>query len=84
MYMEQQLGKFCQLHALNALFGNNVIQPNDMLSFCKEQIQQDTVLGRTLDNGGYCPRDGHFPDMVIDAWLHRYTQPTVRIEGWHH
>lgn len=60
--MELQLRKFCQLHALNALFDRNIVQPQTMRDFCAEKIQRDTALGRTLRQQGYCPRDGNFPN----------------------
>jgi len=46
MYMEQQFRKFCQLHALNAFFGKNIVQPMTMLLFCKAEI--DRLLAEPL------------------------------------
>ena len=80
LYMEIQLRKFCQLHALNALFGRNIVQPQTMLDFCAEETRTNTSLGRTLKNGGYSPHDGNFPDMAINAWLHHNCQPKARLK----
>lgn len=51
-----------------------------MLDFCAEEIKKDTALGRTLRHQGYCPRDGNFPDMVVNAWLHYNCQPAARLK----
>ena len=80
LYMEIQLRKFCQVHALNALFGRNIVQPQDMLDFCAQETMMDTNLGRTLKNEGYSPHDGNFPDMAINAWLHHNCQPKARLK----
>ncbi|KAL3137182.1 hypothetical protein ABBQ32_006747 [Trebouxia sp. C0010 RCD-2024] len=55
-------------------------QLDTMLAFCANEIQRDTALGRTLKNGGYCPHNGNFPDMVINAWLHYNSQPAARLK----
>ena len=80
LYMEMQQRKFCQLHALNALFGRNIVQPQTMLDFCATETKTDTSLGRTLKNGGYCPYNRNFPDMAINAWLHHNCQPRARLK----
>ena len=81
LYMELQLRKFCQLHALSALFGRNIVQPQTMLDFCAKETTLDTNLGRTLKNGGYSPHDENFPDMAINAWLHHNCQPKARLKN---
>lgn len=80
LYIQRQLKKLCQLHALNALFGRNIVQPHSMLAFCEDEIQRDTALDRNLKNRGYCPHEGNFPDMVINTWLHYNSQPAVRLK----
>lgn len=50
--MEKILRKFCQIHALSALFGRNAIQPADILNFCKNHVNTDTGLGAALTEGG--------------------------------
>ena len=80
LYMEIQLRKFCQLHALNALIGRNIVQPHTMLDFCAKETRMDINLCKTLKNGGYSPHDGNFPDMAIDAWLHHSCQPKARLK----
>ena len=62
--MEVQVRKFCQLHALHALFGENIVQPQTMLDFCEEEIRKGTTLNGTLKNGGYCLHEGNFPDCL--------------------
>ena len=80
LYMEVQLRKVCQLHALNALFGRNIVQPHTMLEFCAAESQKHTALGKTLKNNGYCPDEGNFPDMAVNAWLHYHCQPAARLK----
>ncbi len=82
LYMEKQLRKFCQIHALNALFGKNAIQPADILNFCKNHANTDTGLGAALKGGGiWCPHEGNFADVVINAFLHYHSTPTVRLSS---
>ena len=81
LYMEMQQRKFCQLRALNALSGRNIVQPQTMLDFCAKEIRMNTKLGKTLKNGGYCLHDGNFPDMAINAWLHHNCQPKARLKS---
>lgn len=50
LYMEKQLRKFCQVHALNAFFGRNIVQPHTMLTFCKAEIDRDTFLDKAFQN----------------------------------
>ncbi len=70
-YMQHQVRKFCQVHALNAMLGRNAIQLGTMLKICEEHAKDDTALGRNLRLGiGWCSRDGNFADMMIDAFLH--------------
>jgi len=58
LYMEHQVRKFCQVHALNAMLGRNAIQLETMLKFCEEHGKDDTALGRNLRLGiGWCSRD---------------------------
>ena len=80
LHMERQLRKFCQIHALNALLGRTAIQPADILSFCKERAKEDTGLGRALRGSDtWSPTEGNFCDMVINAFLHYHSAPTVRL-----
>jgi len=80
--MEKQLRKFCQIHALNALFGKNAIQPLDILNFCKDHANTDTGLGAALRGGGtWCPHKGNFADVVINAFLHYHSTPAVRLSS---
>ena len=78
--MEIQLRKFCQLHALHALFERNIVQLHTILDFCANETRMDTHLGLTLKNGGYCPHNGNFPDMAVNAWLHHNCQPKARLK----
>ena len=80
LHMEHQLKKFCQIHALNALLGQTMVQPRDILGFCKEHSTKSTALGTALQGeGSWCPNQGNFGDMVIDAFLHYHSKPVVRI-----
>ena len=45
LYMEIQLRKFCQLHALHALFERNIEQPHTMLDFCADRAKPLATLG---------------------------------------
>lgn len=87
LFMELQPKKFCQLHALKALFGGNIVQPHAMLdccaSCCCSNIQRDIALGKTVRNMKYegnmrC--EGNFPDMVVNAWLHYNCQPAANLK----
>jgi len=80
LYMEHQVRKFCQVHALNAMLGRNAVQLETMLKFCEEHAKIDTALGRNLRLGiGWCPRDGNFGDMMIGAFLHFNSVPSTRL-----
>ena len=80
LYMEHQVRKFCQVHALNAMLGRNAMQLETMLKFCEEHARDDTALGRNLRLGiGWCSRDGNFGDMMIDASLHFHSVPSTRL-----
>ena len=82
LYMGKQLRKFCQIHALIALFGRNAIQPADILNFCKNHANTDTGLGAALTEGGvWCPHERNFADVVINAFLHDHSTPTVRLSS---
>lgn len=48
LYMEKQLQKFCQIHALDALLGRTVVQPMHILNFCKAHASDNTHLGSNL------------------------------------
>lgn len=50
--MEQQLAKFCQIHALNELLGRTAVQPKDMLNLCKEHQKKNTGLGKCAEGTG--------------------------------
>ena len=39
IYIEKQLRKFCQVHALNAFYSRKIVQPETMLTFCKAEIE---------------------------------------------
>lgn len=74
--------KVCQTHALNALFGKNAIRPVDILNFCKNHAKTDNGLGAALTGGGiWCPHEGNFADVVINAFLHYHSTPTVRLSS---
>ncbi|KAL0022631.1 hypothetical protein WJX77_011984 [Trebouxia sp. C0004] len=76
LYMEQQLAKFCQIHALNALLGRTAVQPKDMLNFCKEHQKKNTGLGNALKGRDtWCPSQSNFND----AFLHYHGTPAVRL-----
>ncbi len=79
MYMERQILRFCQLHALNALFGRNVVQPKDMMKFVASELRRDTALGRLLGHPRSNPHVGDYPDMAVDALLHHICQPAARL-----
>lgn len=79
MYMEKQLRKFCQGHAINAFLSKKIVRPQTMLAFCKAEVDHDTALGRALKNPAYCPIEGNFPYMAVDAWLHHHCQPASRM-----
>ncbi|DBA89329.1 TPA: hypothetical protein ACH3X2_004773 [Trebouxia sp. C0005] len=82
LYMEKQLRKFCQIHALNALFGRNAVQPADILNFCKDHANTDTERGAVLKGGGiWGPHEGNFADVVINAFLHYHSTPTVGLSS---
>ena len=82
LHMEKQLRKFCQIHALNALLGRSATQPADILSFCEERAKEDTGLGRALKGSDtWSPTEGNFCDMVINAFLHYHSSPTVRLSS---
>ena len=80
LYMEKQLRKFCQIHALNALLGKTAIQPTDILNFCSSHAERDSSLGAALEGEGmWTPHEGNFADVTINAFLHYHTTPTVRL-----
>jgi len=80
LYMERQVRKFCQVHALNAMLGRNAIQLETMLKFCEEHAKDNTALGQNLRRGiGWCSKDGNFADMMIDAFLHFHSVPSTRL-----
>ncbi len=80
LYMEHQVRKFCQVHALNAMLGKNAVRLGTMLKFCEEHAKDNTALGQNLRLGvGWCSRDGNFGDMMIDAFLHFHSVPTTRL-----
>lgn len=81
LYMEKQLRQFCQVHALNALFGT-AVQLADMVKFCKEHASNDTELGTQLRKSiAWDQHSGNFADAVIDAFLHYHSAPTVRLSS---
>ena len=80
LYMEHQVRKFCQVHALNAMLGKNAVRLGTMLKFCEEDAKDNTALGQNLRLGvGWCSRDGNFGDMMIDAFLHFHSAPATRL-----
>ena len=79
LYLEKQYAQFCQVHALNAFFGRSIVTPQDMLHFCMQEIKSGTRLGGHLSASGYDQKTGNLPTMAIQAWLHRHTQPEVRL-----
>ncbi len=80
LYIEHQVKKFCQVHALNAMLGRNAVQLETMLKFCEEHAKDNTALGKQLRLGiGWCSRDGNFGDMMIDVFLHFHSVPSTRL-----
>ncbi len=80
LYMEHQVRKFCQVHALNAMLSRNAIQLETMLKFCEKHANDSTALGQNLRLGiGWCSRDGSFGDMMIDAFLQFHSVPRTRL-----
>ena len=80
LYIEHQVKKFCQVHALNAMLGRNAVQLETMLKFCEEHAKDNTALGKQLRLGiGWCSRDGNFGDMMIDIFLHFHSVPSTRL-----
>jgi len=80
LYMEHQVRKFCQVHALNAMLGRKAVQLETMLKFCEEHAKDNTTLGKNLRLGiGWCLRDGNFGDMMIGAFLHFHSVPSTRL-----
>ena len=77
LHLERQFRRFCEVHALNALFGRRIVSPTAMADFCRQELQFNTALGRHLRMLDLA--DGNLSTMVVNAWLHHHSSPAVRL-----
>lgn len=78
-YMERQVAKFCQVHALNALFGRQFVTHPSMLAYAKSH-KQNKSWDIWLSNA-FIERTGNFSDMIINHWLRGVSTPRVYIKS---
>ncbi len=79
MYLKKQDKQYYQVHSLNALLGQKAVSPQDMVKCCQLETTFKTSLAGMLQTGWFHATNGNFNTQVINAWLHHYSQPTVRL-----
>lgn len=78
-YMDRQVAQFCQVHALNALFGRQIVTHPSMLAYAKSHKQNKS--GDNWLSNAFNERTGNFSDMIINHWLRGVSTPKVYIKS---